>query len=148
MEIIQKLPEDVMRYIIPYTYAVQPKELLEDIRSYYVTLKKAKDIYKRYWNVKEENECNCCGVSNEDIDWLINDIFGFMNEDVATMIAFVPNFCDLWLRCLRLYSYEQVLEYMKVFEKKSSITQVNMIWGLMKPNERMEFVKEKAILLR
>ena len=148
MEIIQKLPEDVMRYIIPYTYAVQPKELLEDIRSYYVTLKKAKDIYKRYWNVKEENECNCCGVSNEDIDWLINDIFGFMNEDVATMIAFVPNFCDLWLRCLRLYSYEQVLEYMKVFEKKSSITQVNMIWGLMKPNERMEFVKEKEILLR
>ena len=148
MEIIQKLPEDVMRYIIPYTYVVQPKELLEDIRSYYVTLKKAKDIYKRYWNVKEENECNCCGVPNEDIDWLINDIFGFMNEDVATMIAFVPKFCDLWLRCLRLYSYEQVLEYMKVFEKKSSITQVNMIWGLMKPNERMEFVKEKEILLR
>ena len=148
MEIIQKLPEDVMRYIIPYTYAVQPKELLEDIRSYYVTLKKAKDIYKRYWNVKEENECNCCGVPNEDIDWLINDIFGFMNEDVATMIEYVPNFCDLWLRCLRLYSYEQVLEYMKVFEKKSAITQVNMMWGLMKPNERMEFVKEKEILLR
>ena len=118
MEIIQRLPEDVMRYIIPYTNAVQPKELLEDIRSYYVTLKKAKDIYKRYWNVKEENECNCCGVPNEDIDWLINDIFGFMNEDVATMIAFVPNFCDLWLRCLRIYSYDQVLGYMKIFEYK------------------------------
>ena len=71
-----------------------------------------------------------------------------MNEDVATMIEYVPNFCDLWLRCLRLYSYEQVLEYMKVFEKKSAITQVNMMWGLMKPNERMEFVKEKEILLR
>ena len=148
MEIIQRLPEDVMRYIIPYTYAVQPKELLEDIRSYYVTLKKAKDIYKRYWNVKEENECNCCGVPNEDIDWLINDLFGFINEDVATMITFVPNFCNLWLRCLRLYSYEQVLEYMKVFEEKSSITQVNMMWGLMKPSERLEFVKEKEILLR
>ena len=78
MEIIQRLPEDVMRNIIPYTYAVQSKELLEDIRSYYVTLKKAKDIYKRYWNVNKEDECNCCGVPNEDIDWLINDIIGFM----------------------------------------------------------------------
>jgi hypothetical protein len=146
MEIVQRLPEDVMLYIIPYTYAVQPKELLEDIRDYYVTLKKAKDIYKKYWGVK--GECNCCGVPNEDIDWLINDIFGFINEGVATMIAFVPNFCNLWLRSLRIYSYDQVLGYMKIFEYKPLITQVNMLWGLMKPSERLEFVKEKEMILR
>ena len=34
MDIIDRLPVDIVRYIIPFTYKVQPKALLEQIKSH------------------------------------------------------------------------------------------------------------------
>ena len=36
-EILAKLPVDIVRHIIPYTYSCQSPELLQDIRSFYST---------------------------------------------------------------------------------------------------------------
>ena len=33
MDIVDRLPSDIVRYIIPFTYQTQPKELLEQIKS-------------------------------------------------------------------------------------------------------------------
>ena len=35
MEIIRKLPLDIIQKILPYTYIVQSNLLLEDIKNYY-----------------------------------------------------------------------------------------------------------------
>ena len=47
MEIFQKLPCDVQRYILPYTWVSQPKNLLEDIRHYNKSFERIIELYKK-----------------------------------------------------------------------------------------------------
>ena len=42
---LHKLPIDMLRYILPYTYNTQSKELLRDIRSYVEDYKLVESIY-------------------------------------------------------------------------------------------------------
>ena len=87
MEIIQKLPEDVQRYIIPFTYRPQPKSLCRDIENYQYTLNNVIGAYKVEWTDEEEV-----------YDWLINDIFAWLNNNVPTMYGYVPTFYSVWSR--------------------------------------------------
>ena len=47
---IQKLPNDIIRYIIPYTYSIQPKRLLDDISSFYRTNELNKKLYSQLYH--------------------------------------------------------------------------------------------------
>ena len=47
MELISKLPEDIVNRIIPYTYNIQCKELLEDVVHYNNSLRRIIKIYKK-----------------------------------------------------------------------------------------------------
>ena len=47
--LICKLPIDIIQYIIPYTYNLQNKKLLDDIVNYKNTRTKIDEIYYDYW---------------------------------------------------------------------------------------------------
>tara|TARA_Y100001970_G_C14181203_1_gene829935 strand:- start:869 stop:1309 length:441 start_codon:yes stop_codon:yes gene_type:complete len=131
MEIIQRLPEDVRRYIIPFTYNPQPKDLLADIVNYQYTLNNVIGAYKVEW-------------TNEEVyDWLINDIFAWLNNNVPTMYGYVPSFYDVWSRFPPFQPYmpsQSVMNlYLRFLEKKSSMTQIRVFWGLLTPFERNRF---------
>ena len=67
MEIIQRLPEDVQRYIIPFTYNPQPKNLLRDIENYQYTLNNVLGSYRAAWGDERELQ--------DSIEELVRSIF-------------------------------------------------------------------------
>ena len=83
-ELIRRLPLDVVRLIIPYTYEVQDKSLLNDIVNYKECRTKLLDLYNQFWII--ENQMT---DPEEDKNWLINDIFAYANNYKATMFGYV-----------------------------------------------------------
>ena len=136
-EILAKLPVDIVRHIIPYTYSCQSPELLQDIRSFYST---RINIYSRYyeqyfviWNNSTEFE---------DQEWLVNDLFGFANKDRALMYGYIDDFYLIFFRNFSLSSKKEVEKFISVIEGKSLSTQINIFWGLFTPEERDQFIKD------
>ncbi|MBM10157.1 MAG: hypothetical protein CMF69_11390 [Magnetovibrio sp.] len=139
MDIIQKLPEDIMKYIIPYTYSPQPAHLLKDIRNYVSTRQLIKDIYYNNWIKKWGEE------QQEDQNWLINDLFGFGNNGMPTMISYIDDFRNLWFRNPQININDDFDRFIIAFNKKQVSTQINMFWGIMTMSERKEFINETLI---
>lgn len=54
MDIIDKLPLDIVRYIIPFTYNVQSKTLLEEIKWYFRVTKHYHVIIKKNFIIYTE----------------------------------------------------------------------------------------------
>ena len=48
---IQRLPQDIINSIIPYTYQPQSETLLKDIRNYSKTINLIRNLYYQYWTV-------------------------------------------------------------------------------------------------
>ena len=42
----KKLPQELHRYVLSYTYSPQPKDLLDDIRNFHASLYVIKEIYR------------------------------------------------------------------------------------------------------
>jgi RNA recognition motif-containing protein len=71
---IQKLPQDIMYHIIPYTYQLQPNVIMNDIKNYKETKELIVSLYYNYWIVNFEE------AEPEDKYWLINDLVSFINR--------------------------------------------------------------------
>ena len=129
------LPIDIINYILPYTYLVQPKELLDDIQSYYGTKECIEKIYFNtfYDDFFKDDKVDKC--------WLINDLFAFANDYNPTMFGFVDSFYDIFSRNIML---KRDIEKIKLFicrlENEKIEIQINIFWGLFTPEERNDFV--------
>jgi hypothetical protein len=133
---ISKLPEHIIDYIIPYTYQLQNKLLLEDIQNYTKTKDIILQLYYDLWiNYMDD-------VVPEDKYWIINDIIAYVNEDRATMCGYVNNFYTVFLRNLSLKTNGDVLNYIENLELLSVNTQINILWGLLLPNEREDIIND------
>lgn len=131
--IINKLPQDIVLRIIPYTYNVQNKELLQDIIDY---TKMKLLLLKRYfyfWIIIMENN------EPEDKNWIINDLISFANDDNPTMLGYVDKFYDIFKRNTQLQTNEDVDRYYYQLDKKDVNIQINIYLGLLLPFEREEF---------
>lgn len=132
----KQLPEDIQRQILPYTYFPQSDILIEDIKNYHTTLNLIKEIYKWY--------CD----DNEILDWLINDIQGWLNNNIATMFGYTGKFINTIKRNpyyhLRVPDVES---YIENFDKIPPNTEVRIFWGLLTPDERKQFICRAASLL-
>ena len=73
MDIIKHLPDDIIRYIIPYTYNLQNKELLSEIRLYVFF----------------------CNRINDERQQENNIFVGFTNMELYKMILKEYNLSDL-----------------------------------------------------
>lgn len=129
------LPLDVINQIIPYTYSVQPKVLLEDIRSYYNTKKSIEKIYFNtfYDDFFIDDKVDKC--------WLINDLFAFANDYNATIFGFVDSFYNIFSRNIMLKNdFEKIKLFISQLENRKIELQINIFWGLFTPEERNDFI--------
>lgn len=131
---IHSLPLDIILLIIPYTYQLQNKNLLEDIRNYYLSKKTLLDLYYNYWIIMMQSI-----DPEEDEAWLINDLVAYANNDKATMYGYIDNFYTIFKRNPFLQSNKALNKYIDNLEKKELITQINIFLGLFTIQERKEF---------
>ena len=121
-ELINKLPNDIICKIISYTYSIQPKELLEDIESYYNTKIMLYNLtmgkYMRYnWFTYSEN---CISyLTLEFHQYLMNNKFKNIDNNLI------------------YYTYYKL--------KGSGKTKINYFLGLFTPEERKRFLISELI---
>ena len=140
-DIIRKLPEDIIQYIIPFTYSIQSKEIIEDIKSYFYGKKMVTSIYYEMWYDSYEE--------NADKNWLINDLFSFANDYNPTMFGFKESFYNIFSRNIMLKKDEnKVISYIVNLENEKVDNQINIFWGIFTPEEREDFIEIANIKIR
>jgi len=137
-EIIRKLPDDIVRYILPFTYSYQTPELIEDIRSFYSDRKMVRDWYHHKWSIYLYHS------PSEDIEWMANDIIIYVNHDQATMHGYHPFFYHICSRSFSLDSQEKQHRFIDAILQKSvkPMRCFNVMWGLLIPEERLAFIHQ------
>ena len=136
-DFIQRLPIDIILYIIPYTYNLQNKNLLNDIRNYTETRSLLMKLYYEYWIIDAESQ-----DSEEDTNWLINDIMLYTNNDKATMYGYVDNFYNIFKRNVSLHTNNNIDKYIINLYKKTAKTQKNIVLGLLTMSETVAAIAE------
>ena len=132
---IQRLPTDIILRIIPYTYNIQNKDLLKDIIHYKESRTLLLELYHNYWIVEAQMQ-----DQEEDINWLINDIIAYANNDNATMFGYVDNYYTIFKRNIFLKTIETIDKYRNKLEGKKVKTQINIFLGLLTIYERNDLV--------
>jgi len=140
---IHKLPIDIVLRIIPYTYNLQNKNLLEDIIHFKETKTKLIELYNEYW-IKFLQSTD----PEEGLNWLINDIVAYANNFNATMYGYKDNFYNIFKRNVFLQSKEKIDIYINNLHKKKIFTQINIYLGLLSVKERKNIIINFPLLNR
>ena len=139
-DFIQRLPFDIVSLIIPYTYNIQDKSLLRDIVNYTESKNTLLDSYYTCWIIERQSL-----DPEEHKNWLINDIFGYANDDNALMFGYIDKFYNIFLRNKFLKSNDDIHKYIYKLEGKNVSTQINIFLGLLTVNERKEVISNFRI---
>jgi hypothetical protein len=134
-QFMNRLPMDIVLQIIPYTYHLQDKKLLDDIRDYNETKAVLFELYHHFWIIERQSL-----DAEEDKNWLINDIFAYVNNHHATMYGYVEKFYDIFKRHIFLQTNEKIDKYVCQLEKKQIATQINIFLGLLTIKERNDMI--------
>jgi hypothetical protein len=138
-ELIAKLPMDIILHIIPYTYHLQNKVLLTDIKSYLETKILLSNYYYNYWVLSLEVQ------EPQDKYWLINDIFAYTNNYSPSMNGYVEQFYNIFKRNPFLQSNQDIDRYILNLEKKDVCSQINVFLGILTPKERNDLINNLQI---
>ena len=135
-----KLPQDVIQLIIGYSYSLQSKTIICDIKNYYTSKQQIIYTYDTFWtNVMGEPE-------NEYKNWIVNDIISYMNDYQGTMYGYTPKLYSFINRMnLQLNRVLDVNQLNTIIENKKINTQINILWGLLIPEERNEIISRFEI---
>jgi hypothetical protein len=136
-DFIERLPMDIILQIIPYTYNLQNKDLLNDIIHYKESRTLLFELYHNYWIIEAQML-----DPEEDINWLINDIVAYANNYKATMFGYVDNFYNIFKRNICLQTIDNIDKYVNKLEEKKVKTQINIFLGLLTINERNDLISE------
>lgn len=134
MELFSTLPSEIISHIISYTYCVQKKELLEDIKSFYITKQILLTTY--YQRFVIDNYL----YDGEHLLWLLNDMYYFSNSVSPAVCGFMPPFYNLFHRHCLLRTRLDVDVFVGILEKKVYSSQINVFLGLFTPMERDAFI--------
>jgi len=133
-ELIDKLPMDIINHIIPYTYCLQKKDLLADIKNYSETKTLLSNNYYNYWIIFVESQ------EPQDKYWLVNDLFAYANNYNATMYGYVEEFYNIFKRNPFLQSNQDIDRYILNLEKKDVASQINVFLGMLTPSQRNDII--------
>ena len=138
-DFVQRLPMDIILQIIPYTYKLQNKDLLNDIIHYKVSRTLLLELYHHYWIIEAQMQ-----DPEEDINWLINDIIAYANNDIATMYGYNNHFYNIFKRnaFLKTKTIETIDKYINKLNEKKVNTQINIFLGLFTIHERNDLITE------
>ena len=134
IELIKKLPYEIVEIIRRYTYLHQQYPILNDITNYYQTRKIAS---KLYYDAYKDNFENC---PNDDIIWFSNDIIIYMNKRQPTMFGYIRKYYDIMLRSYVMNTIPKVIKYSDYLENNKPQKEINVFWGLLYPTERIEML--------
>ena len=133
---MKKLPKDIIEYIITYTYKPQNKDLLNDIVDYNKTKQQVLELYHTFWIIYVD------AGELEDKYWLLNDIIIHANDNKPTNKGYVERFYDIFGRNSQLHTKENIDNYIFNLENKCVETQINIVWGLLLHNERVDIIED------
>lgn len=128
---LRRLPQELVLKIWSYTYSQQSPELLADIRDYLTSLDFIHCYYyDRYMEM---------GYTEYKY-WLVNNIFGYIvffsyEEDRS----FYNEFWRRSFQC-RQIPLENLSDYIYRLENNKIETQIRLLWALLYPEERAEFI--------
>jgi hypothetical protein len=129
-KLLESLPDDIIiNNIIPYTYEKQPKQLLQDIRSYTADL----DLIDNYYMFE----------SNEIV--LLNDLVRFCNNNIAPVYDVEPRYETILKRhfCIKDMSPLEIKQFVFFeFHRRLIVypeRKIKFLWGLLTPVERTRF---------
>ena len=131
-ELIKNLPDELIRKIRFMSYKPQKNELLNDIEMFCRTNKLLRQLYFMRIIVRERLK------KPEDLNWLINDIFAFLNEEVALMHGYVDSFYDFFMKKKNLNTKKQVDKFIDKLDKGNVSTEINIFIANMTLNQRFK----------
>jgi hypothetical protein len=147
----RNFPLSLKFYILNYVCNSQSTSLLEDIKSYHNDRFEIICFYKIMF--QDMNIFH----SEDWINWLSNDLYSFINDYVPTMYGYTPNFYKKMLRVPIIHpkyremffgkkslddsdytykAYKYILNLNKLHSKQI----FNIMFGILKPNERKQFI--------
>jgi hypothetical protein len=130
---IQNLNCDLQQKILGYTYSPQSKELLYDIQDCRFSLDYTKEYYFSKYMVEIENF-----YEKTDLNWLLDDIFEYISNNI-----FRIDYYEFWRRVymLRNMPETEINGYVaNVFFQKDIEIQINILWGILTPEERGDVI--------
>lgn len=120
------LPLDIINMIIPYTYNLQDKPILEDIQNYQNSKAQIKKLYYNSWMSYVNN------IVAEDKEWILQNLFRYANNyDLPT-----ADFYKIFLRsnlCIATRPNANL-------SRLPVDSQINIYWGLLTPTERNQMI--------
>lgn len=128
---IYKLPREIIDIIISYTYNPQPAELLEDIRHFNCSRELIYSLFIHNYH------------SSQYKYLLSHDLVYFVNGKNIIDIGYAESFFDFFTRHVLINSIEQVEPYFLQIESIPVESEINIIWGLLTPQERSNFINFK-----
>jgi len=133
-ELIRKLPMELVLQIIPYTYCLQNKTLLHDIKNYTESKTILSNYYYNYWIIFIQSQ------EPQDKYWLVNDLFAYANNYNPTMNGYDEHFYNIFKRNTFLQSNKDIDRYILNLEKKDVSSQINIFLGMLTPNQRNDII--------
>jgi hypothetical protein len=130
---MNKLPNEILFKILSYTYEPQDKTLVQDIRDFHKSKLTIDAFYAKKWNFFV-NEC--------PRDWIINDIFIFMNDNIPTMFGYHKKCQNIINRNPFVKNVENFILYSEI---KHVDSQINIFLGLLTVQERKEFISQEFL---
>jgi len=128
---LRKIPDDIIiNHIIPYTYNIQPKELLMDIKSFYIDYNIINNVYIfDYNNV----------ILLRDL-LFFTEIYEYKKLiNIFKKHIFFKNYLNT-----RIYNY--IINNIELNIKINTVRKVRFLIGLMIPFQRTQFIN-KFILI-
>ena len=124
------LPRDIINMIIPYTYNLQNKIILEDIQNYQVSRAQIKKLYYKSWITYINT------IVPEDREWVLQNLFKYVNN------YYLPtaDFYKIFLKC----NLSAATRPNANLSKLSVDSQINIYWGLLTPSERTQMINSYA----
>jgi hypothetical protein len=124
-----------------YTFTFQSPQLLEDIRDFHES---KTSICAMYYDliVVQLNE-----MPSEDKLWLINDLISHMNYHQPTINGYIFSFYYIFFRRYGMNTPEKVDRFMEIMENKTPDSQINILWSLMSPLERKNYIEKYSRIM-
>ena len=111
------LPIELVEYIHKFNRQPQSKDLQNDIINFHETKKSMIELYQG------------------DLDLLINDLIGYLNNFVPLMFGYEDTFINR-VKNIDIF----ICNVLHVFNEEKA---VNILLALLKPYERFDFIKNK-----